>query len=190
MLSSTYNLHRKPKQCRDRWYNNLKNGSNSRSFTNSELKKVLNLYYEIGPKWSKISKKLGTKTENQIKNYINAMVRRNIRRFNKGKFESEKIKVNSLDLLHITELKEILLAKKSKDKKWFSDISLSTDTYKKIAEIFGTVKKEEVENGNAEVGLPNNFDQLTFNELVQAGVQALSASWTFGVVWDWRLFGY
>lgn len=188
MLSTHYNLNRKAKQCRDRWFNNLKFDGNERSFSKAEFNAICKLFDKIGPQWSKISQKLGTKTENQIKNFMNATVRRNIRRFNKGKLESYKIQTNSLDLLHITELREILLADKNCDKIWFAEKSISNETYKKIDLITGKVKKEEFDiNVTEEFSeVQNEFFDSTYKQWLDAGMQIITTQWINGLVWPWN----
>lgn len=188
MLSSHYNLHRKAKQCRDRWFNNLKFDGNERSFSKFEFKMICKLFDKIGPQWSKISQKLGTKTENQIKNFMNATVRRNIRRFNKGKPESLKIDTNSLDLLHIAELREILLADKNCDKIWFAEKSISNETYKKIYAITGKIKKEDTTFEDPEdfSEVQNELFDCSYNQWLDAGMQIISTQWINGLMWPWN----
>ena len=55
-----------------------------------------------------------------------------IRKYNRGKLENEKIKVNSLDILQIPEVREILLLKKDVDRKWFADKFLSDQSLMQI----------------------------------------------------------
>lgn len=66
-----------------------------------------------GNRWLKMAKRLPGRTENQVKNFFYAMIRRNIRKFNKGKEESEKLKFISMDMLKNNEVRKLLLSKKS-----------------------------------------------------------------------------
>ncbi|OMJ75893.1 hypothetical protein SteCoe_24872 [Stentor coeruleus] len=104
-------ITRTPKQCRDRWANSL-NQANSNPFSDKEIEIILQAQEKFGNKWSKIAKLLPGRSENQVKNFMHATIRRNIRRFNKGKLETEKIKFSSLGILKNPEIREILTAKK------------------------------------------------------------------------------
>lgn len=127
-LRKKYKICRTPKQCRDRWFNNLKIEKNNEPFSAGEIDTLVELYTQLGPQWSKISQLMVNRTENQLKNFINATVRRNIRKYNKWKLDSEKIKVNSLDILQIPEVRELLVLKKDVDRKWFADKFLSNQS--------------------------------------------------------------
>ena len=131
-LRKKYKISRTPKQCRDRWFNNLKNEKNDDPLSAEEINYLIELYTQLGPQWSKISQLMSSRTENQLKNFMNATVRRNIRKYNRGKLENEKIKVNSLDILQIPEVREILLLKKDVDRKWFADKFLSDQSLMQI----------------------------------------------------------
>jgi hypothetical protein len=131
-LKKKHKINRTPKQCRDRWFNNLKNEKNSQPFSEDEIDKLIELYTEFGAQWSKISQMMDNRTENQLKNFMNATVRRNIRKYNKGKLEIEKIKVSSLEILQIQEVRELLLLKKDVDRKWFADKFLSDQAMMQI----------------------------------------------------------
>lgn len=82
---------------------------------------------EYGTSWANICEFLPERSENQVKNFINATVRRNIRRYNKFKPEHQKIKVNSLRLLECSEFKNVLLWDKEIKKKNFVEIKFSQD---------------------------------------------------------------
>ena len=103
-LQSLFDLNRTPKQCRDRWCNYTKFKRFSPKFSRSETKLVFELFFENGCKWSYISNIISSKSENQIKNFINSTLRRNIRRYNKGKHPDDKIPIISLRLYNILKL--------------------------------------------------------------------------------------
>ena len=103
----------------------MKIEKNNEPFSEEEIDTLVELYTQLGPQWSKISQHMVNRTENQLKNFMNATVRRNIRKYNKWKLDSEKIKVNSLDILQIPEVRELLVLKKNYDRKWFADKFLS-----------------------------------------------------------------
>ena len=66
-------------------------------------------------------------SENDIKNFLNSTVRRNIRRFNKNRKQEEKIITNSLQLLNIDELKPLLMSEKSQKQIWYDSLVLSKE---------------------------------------------------------------
>ncbi|OMJ95312.1 hypothetical protein SteCoe_1371 [Stentor coeruleus] len=115
-FNSTLNLARTSKQCRDRWSNYLK-GCKTSSFTDNEVTTMVKYYDIYGTKWAKISRHLKGRTENQVKNFFYSTIRRNIRRFNKHKKESEQICLVSIDLLKNLEIRHILLARKETSRK-------------------------------------------------------------------------
>jgi hypothetical protein len=138
-LKSNHNIFRTPKQCRDRWYNNLKITQNT-DLTQEQVTQLFDLIDNHGAKWSMFSNILKTKTENQLKNFVNATIRRNVRRFNYLKNFDEKIHSKSLELLKIPEIRAILTAPKNTPKSWFSDQTLGEQSKRKMNEL-GIMKK-------------------------------------------------
>lgn len=120
-------VYRSTKQCRDRWYNTLCIKSTNKGLNDSEISEILSIYDKHPGKWVKISKAIKLLTENQVKNFFYSTIRRNIRKFNKGKIGDEKICDKSLRLLGNAELKQILLAPKHIKKFYFSNKFLSRE---------------------------------------------------------------
>ena len=147
-LKNDFGINRTPKQCRDRWCNYLKIEEFSSLFTEDEKKIIFKKFFEIGSKWSVLSEIIKTKSENQIKNFINSTVRRNIRKFNKGKNFEDRINFSSIDILSITELKEILIADKDASIEYLSSKCLNEESKQKI-------EKMRIENSNK--SLESNF---------------------------------
>ena len=87
------------------------------------------MFEVYGSRWSTIMKFFPNFSENDIKNCINATVRRNIRRFNKNRKEEEKILTNSLELLNIDELKPLLFSEKTKKQAWFDSLTISKEAF-------------------------------------------------------------
>ena len=110
-------------------------------FTEDEKNIIFKNYFEIGPKWSVLSGILQTKSENQIKNFINSTIRRNIRKFNKGKNYEDRINCSSINILKIRELKDILTADKKVSTYLISSKCLSDESKQKI-------EKMRIENVN------------------------------------------
>jgi hypothetical protein len=110
----------------------------------------LQLFLEYGNKWSFISQTIKTKSENQIKNFINSTLRRNLRRFNSSRCEEEKIKCNSLDLFKIQDIRYILCAGKERKKEWFQDQMLTTEAKRQIRAIEESCV-EELEDNSFEI---------------------------------------
>ncbi|OMJ93177.1 hypothetical protein SteCoe_3868 [Stentor coeruleus] len=111
-VSKKIKIARTAKQCRDRWLNYLTKGIKISAFSEIEIKKLYKMQKIYGNRWLKMAKRLPGRTENQVKNFFYAMIRRNIRKFNKGKEESEKLKFISMDMLKNNEVRKLLLSKK------------------------------------------------------------------------------
>lgn len=118
---------RTPKQCRDRWFNNLCEEKKEAPFSRDEINRILDLQIQYGNQWSKIAKFLPGRTENHVKNFMYATIRRNVRKFNKGKLDSEKIVFKSFSILGNLEIREILTAEKSVKNSTFLNTFLSRD---------------------------------------------------------------
>lgn len=106
----------------------------------NEQDKIFQVFFQHGPQWSKIAKEIGNRTENQIKNFLNTTVRRNVRRFNKlQKFENQ-IRIFTIDLLRIEEIRNLLLADKKCNIEYFRRFSVSENARRAIEQMAG--KKE------------------------------------------------
>ena len=68
-MISTTGLNRNGKSCRLRWLNYLRPGVRRGSITAGEDTVIRELHARWGNKWSKISKQLPGRTDNEIKNY-------------------------------------------------------------------------------------------------------------------------
>ncbi|OMJ75892.1 hypothetical protein SteCoe_24871 [Stentor coeruleus] len=131
-------IKRTSTQCRYRW-NTILSQSNNHPFSNKEIDIILRGHLKFGNKWSKIAKLLKGRSENQVKNFMHATIRRNMRKFNKGKNDSEKIKLVSLDILSDPEIREILTAKKEVKRSTLMSLSLSKEA-KKIIQSYNNLE--------------------------------------------------
>ena len=66
----------------------------------------------FGNKWSKIAENIPGRTENSIKNCFYSLIRKNLRKYNRKRTESEKIKGSIKSLLKKPKFREILLDNK------------------------------------------------------------------------------
>ena len=155
------NIKRSTKQCKDRWLNHLKTGLSNKPFSILERNLISELIVEYGTSWANICEFLPERSENQVKNFINATVRRNIRRYNKFKPEHEKLKANSLKLLEYSEFKNILLWGKEVKKKNFIEIKFSQDALD-----FAENIAKGVEEGNDGLDLITELDHI-LNDLLE-----------------------
>ncbi|KAK1420846.1 hypothetical protein QVD17_22745 [Tagetes erecta] len=73
------------KQCRERWYNNLRPDIKSDVWSEDEERILIEAHEKMGNKWSQISKLLPGRTENAIKNHWNAATRKKTTRLNRNK---------------------------------------------------------------------------------------------------------
>lgn len=125
-LGKILKIKRTAMQCRYRW-NTILSQPNNHPFSNEEIDIILQGHKKIGNKWSKIAKLLIGRSENQVKNFMHATIRRNMRRFNKGKDDSEQIKIVSLEILRNPEIGSILTAKKEVKRSTLMCLSLSKE---------------------------------------------------------------
>ena len=134
-LATSFCIARTPKQCRDRWINYVKTCNYPSKPLENEETQIFELFFEFGRKWSIISRKVQSKSENQIKNFINSTLRRNVRRYNEKRQPEERINCYSLDLFSVSEIRYILCANKSASRSWFQSLALEIETIQKIKEI-------------------------------------------------------
>jgi hypothetical protein len=71
--------HRSPKQCRERWFNNLDPSVVKDPWTCEEDRLIFEAYITHGPKWSVIAHELPGRTDNAIKNRWNASISKRMR---------------------------------------------------------------------------------------------------------------
>ena len=97
------------KQCRERWQNHLDPDVKKEEWTEEEENKIFELQKQLGNKWSEIASFVPGRTENSVKNCFYSAIRRNLRKFNKNKPESEKLKGSVRNLLKKPHVKSLLL---------------------------------------------------------------------------------
>ncbi|XP_047309334.1 transcription factor MYB33-like [Impatiens glandulifera] len=69
-------LSRCGKSCRLRWLNHLKPNLIKFAITPEEEKRIVELHYQIGSKWSRMASELPGRTDNDIKNFWNTRLKR------------------------------------------------------------------------------------------------------------------
>lgn len=74
-----------------------------------EEKKIFELQKQLGNKWSEIATHMPGRTDNSIKNCFYSAIRRNLRKYNKRKNESEKLKGSLKSLLKKPATRAILM---------------------------------------------------------------------------------
>lgn len=102
---------RSGKQCRERWHNHLDPAVNKSDFSAEEENKIFELQEQLGNKWSEIAELMPGRTENAVKNCFYSAIRRNLRKFNKKKPESKKLKGSIKSLLRKPGCRAILMNK-------------------------------------------------------------------------------
>ncbi|OHT03610.1 Myb-like DNA-binding domain containing protein [Tritrichomonas foetus] len=71
--------HRTPKQCRERWFNNLDPSVTKTPWTPEEDDLIFSNYLKFGPKWSTIAHLIPGRTDNSIKNRWNASISKRVK---------------------------------------------------------------------------------------------------------------
>lgn len=97
------------KQCRERWHNHLNPDIVKETWTAEEESKIFELQNQLGNRWSEIATYLPGRTDNSIKNCFYSAIRRNLRKYNKKRSESEKLKGSIKSLLRKPSNKAILM---------------------------------------------------------------------------------
>ena len=64
------------KQCRSRWLNHLDPSINKSPWTPDEEKQLIWLQTQLGNKWSEISRRMKGRTDNDVKNHYNSLLRK------------------------------------------------------------------------------------------------------------------
>lgn len=97
------------KQCRERWHNHLNPEIKKAIWDEEEERKIFELQKQLGNKWSEIATHMPGRTDNSIKNCFYSAIRRNLRKYNKKKAESEKLKGSLKSLLKKPATRAILM---------------------------------------------------------------------------------
>jgi hypothetical protein len=69
---------RSPKQCRERWFNQLDPNVHQSPWTAEEDQKIFDAYQRVGPKWTLIASELPGRPDNAIKNRWNSSIAKRI----------------------------------------------------------------------------------------------------------------
>lgn len=70
-------MYRTPRQCRERWINSIDPKVSRKKWTLFEDEKILALWSQMGPKWHEIAKNVDRRTEIQVKNRFNCILKKN-----------------------------------------------------------------------------------------------------------------
>jgi hypothetical protein len=76
--------HRSPKQCRERWKNQLEAPEQQREWSEADDARLVQLHKHFGNRWSHIAALMADRTANQVKNRWYSTVSRRIERISRG----------------------------------------------------------------------------------------------------------
>lgn len=87
--------HRSPKQCRERYHQNLKPSLNHEPISTQEGEMIEQLVNEMGKRWAEIARRLGNRSDNAVKNWWNGSMNR--RKRNPSQNSTSKIIGNRIN---------------------------------------------------------------------------------------------
>ncbi|OMJ84016.1 hypothetical protein SteCoe_14939 [Stentor coeruleus] len=155
---------RTAKQCRERWENKIKFQHAPCFWSEAEEKLLFSLHMTFGNKWAIISKYFPGKSSNSIKNNFYSTIRRNIRRYNKGKNHDMQLKGPINKLIKVPEFREILTTSKKVGKEYFLSVKLPFESFAFLDKETNFEKDLQAENeiSNDDLELFLAFDDESF----------------------------
>lgn len=144
MSKNKFSTIRTPKQCRDRWVNQLDPKLSSRSWSIEEEALLVEKYRALGNKWSNISCFFPGRSPNRVKNHFYSLIRKNLRRYNKN-LPIEKRITEDVSIVLSTQKYSELVVKPTIPKSFSKFHCFSKTSKKKLTK---PLNKKEIDEGS------------------------------------------
>ncbi|XP_061365669.1 transcription factor MYB41-like [Gastrolobium bilobum] len=154
-LSKRAGLNRCGKSCRLRWTNYLRPDIKRGKFTEEEERIIINLHSVLGNKWSKIAAHLPGRTDNEIKNFWNTLIRKKLLKMGIDP-ETHKPRTDFNHLMNLSQLLGMSNLGNAMSTTWGNPLGLHADVTQ-LANIQMLQNMLHIMNSNSYVNMGNPY---------------------------------